>query len=85
MSKNYFKNLQIIKIYQTGAEVTRTVGPRWLGADLTRGRGVQEFFSRWGRDGLGPRWLGAEVSRGRDGLGPKCPVTKSTAFFTVYP
>ena len=47
---------------------------------MTRGRGVQEFIFKWGRDGLGPRCLGAEVSRGRDGLGPKCPVTE---YFSV--
>ena len=28
IEQKYCKNLQIIKIYQTGAEVTRTVGPR---------------------------------------------------------
>ena len=44
---------------------------------MTRGRGVQEFIFKWGRDGLGPRCQGAEVSRGRDGLGPKRPVTLS--------
>ena len=37
---------------------------------MTRGRNVQEFIFKWGRDGLG-----AEMTRGRDGLGSKCPVT----------
>ena len=53
---------------------------------MTRGRSVQEFIFKWGRDDLGPRILGAEVSRGRDDLGPKCPVTIITiARYTFYP
>ena len=52
---------------------------------MTRGRSVQEFIFKWGRDGLGPRILEGEVSRGRDGLGPKCPVTIVTiARYTFY-
>ena len=40
------------------------MGPRWLGADLTR-----DFFQTGAEVVVGPRWLGAEVTRGRGGSG----------------
>ena len=40
------------------------MGPRWLGADLTR-----DFFQTGAELVVGSRWLGAEVTRERDGSG----------------
>ena len=40
------------------------MGPRWLGADLTR-----DYFQTGAEVVVGPTWLGAEVTRGRGGSG----------------
>ena len=42
--------------------MTMNMGPRWLGADLTR-----DFFQLGADVVVGPGWLGAEVTRGRGG------------------
>ena len=43
---------------------SRWLGPRWLGADLTR-----DYFQTGAEVVVGPTWLGAEVTRGRVGSG----------------
>ena len=43
------------------------MGPRWLGADLTR-----DFCQTGAEVVVGQKWLGAEVTRGRGGSGPRC-------------
>ena len=69
MCRNNAK-METITFCQIGAEVTRVMGPRCLGAEVTRGRSVQEFIFKLGRDGLGPRCLGAEIVWGRSVLLP---------------
>ena len=49
------------------------MGPRWLGADLTR-----DFFQTGAEVVVGPRWLGAEVTRGRGGSGAEVSESHST-------
>ena len=54
------------------------MGPRWLGADLTR-----DFFQTGAEMVVGPRWLGAEVTRGRGGSGAEVSeyLNKGTALY----